>query len=161
MIINGSLLIFIVGLALATVICSTVWAQNSSPKPVSFVPDAVKWSDSPVLLPDGKIAVLAGEPLKAGLYAFRLKFPPNFKVMPHSHPEERIYIVIAGTWYIGLEDKFDPARLEAFPAGLLYVVPANITHFHWAKSGESIVQISAAGPTATNDVNPADDPRNK
>jgi hypothetical protein len=82
-------LIFIVGLALATVICSTVWAQNSSPKPVSFVPDAVKWSDSPVLLPDGKIAVLAGEPLKAGLYAFRLNFPPNFKVMPHSHPEDK------------------------------------------------------------------------
>jgi hypothetical protein len=49
-----------------------------------------------------------------------------------------------------LGDKFNPAKREALPAGTLCVVPTNITHFHWAKSGESIVQIFAAGPTATN-----------
>lgn len=158
---NVSLLILLIGLAFATVICSTVWAQSDSPKPIRFLPDDVKWADSPVLPPGGKIAVLSGKPFEAGPYAFRLKFPADFKVMPHSHPEERIYTVIAGTWYIGMGDKFDPAKLEAFPAGSLYVVPANVAHFHWAKSGESIVQINAVGPTATNYVNQADDPRNK
>lgn len=158
---NGSLLILAIGIAFAAVICSAVWAQNDSPKPVSFLPDDVKWADSPMLPPGGKIAVLSGKPFEAGLYAFRLKFPADFKVMPHSHPEERVYTVIAGTWYIGLGDKFDPAKLKAFPAGSLYVVPGGVAHFHWAKSGESIVQINAVGPTATNYVNQADDPRNK
>ncbi len=158
---NSSLMIQIIGLAFAVVICSTLWAQGDPPKPAQFLPDDIKWTDNPALPPGGQIAVLVGKPAQAGLYAFRLKFPANFKVMPHSHPEERIYTVIAGTWYIGLGDKFEPAKLKAFPAGSLYVVPANVSHFHWAKSGESIVQVNAVGPTATNYVDSVDDPRKK
>lgn len=158
---NGSLFIFVIVLAFATAMCSTVWGQSDSPKPIRFLPDDIKWADSPVLPQGGKIAVLSGKPAESGFYAFRLKFPAGFKVPPHSHPEERIYTVISGTWHIGLGDKFDPAKLEAYPAGSLYVVPANVSHFHWAKSGESIVQINGVGPTATNYVNPSDDPRKK
>ncbi len=66
--------------------------------------------------------------------------------MPHTHPEERTYTVIAGTWHIGLGDEFEPAKLKAFPAGSFYVLPANLPHFHWAKAG---------------DVDPADDPRKR
>ena len=38
----------------------------------------------------------------------------DYKVMPHSHPEERIYTVLSGTWYIGLGDnhQFDNPRPE-------------------------------------------------
>jgi quercetin dioxygenase-like cupin family protein len=158
---NDSLWILLIGLAFAVIICSTVWAQSDSPKPVQFLPGDITWTDSPVLPPGGKIAVLAGKPAQAGLYAFRLKFPADFKVMPHSHPEERIYTVIEGTWYIGLGDKFDPGKLKAFPAGSVYVVPANVSHFHWAKSGGSVVQVNGVGPTATNYVDSVNDPRKK
>lgn len=158
---NNSLEMLIISLVFAAVICSTVWAQGDQPKPVQFISSDIKWADNPALQSGGQIAVLVGNPAQVGLYAFRLKFPADFKVMPHSHPEERIYTVIAGTWYIGLGDKFEPAKLKAFPVGSLYVVPANVSHFHWAKSGESVVQVNAVGPTATNYVNSADDPRKK
>jgi quercetin dioxygenase-like cupin family protein len=158
---NNLFEMLIMGMAYSAVICCTVWAQDDVTKPIQFVPGDIKWTDNPALQQGGQIAVLVGKPAQAGLYTFRLKFPADFKVMPHSHPEERIYTVITGTFYIGLGDKFEPAKLKAFPAGSLYVVPANVSHFHWAKSGESVVQVSAVGPTATNYVDHKDDPRKK
>ena len=139
------------------------WDLIFSHATLHWIPDHRKLM--PMLLakvrPGGQIAVLVGKPAQAGPYAFRLKFPADYKVMPHSHPDERIYTVLSGTWYIGLGDKFDPVKLKAFPAGSIYVVPAKIHHFHWAKSGESIVQVNAVGPTATDYVDPANDPRKK
>lgn len=34
-----------------------------------------------------------------------------------------------------------------------------LTHFHWAKSGEYVTQISAIGPLGMEYLNPGDDPR--
>ncbi len=79
--------------------------------------------------------------------------------MPHSHPDERIYTVLAGTWFIGLGETFDSEQLEAFAPGAAYVVPAGTAHFHWARSGASVVEIAGVGPTSTDYVNPRDDPR--
>ena len=149
------------GAALAAVIFPAVRAQDDPPEAVQYLPTGIKWVDNPALPRGGQMAVLVGNPSAAGRYAFRIKFPADFKVMPHTHPEERIYTVISGTWHVGSGERFDPARLKAFPAGSLYVVPAGVSHFHWAKSGESIVQVNGAGPTAARYVNPADDPRRK
>jgi hypothetical protein len=38
--------------------------------------------------------------------------------MPHSHREDRIYTVISGIFYIGLGDKLDAGKLEAYPPAL-------------------------------------------
>ena len=35
----------------------------------------------------------------------------------------------------------------------------DVTHFHWAKSGEYITQVTALGPISLDYVHPADDPR--
>lgn len=156
-----SLVLLVTCAASVVVIVSTVWAQGGPPGSIQYLPADIKWVDNPALPPGGQMAVLVGKPVEANRYAFRIKFPPDLKVMPHSHPEERIYTVISGTWYIGLGDRFDPAQLKAFPAGSLYVVPAGVSHFHWAKSGESIVQVNGTGPTATDYADPADDPRRK
>src|SRR5262249_42437712 len=103
--------------------------------------------------------VVYGDPRKPGLYATRVKLPADYRIEPHTHPEERIYTVISGTFYIGFGDKFDPERLHAFPAGSLFVVPANASHFHWMRSGEAIVQISGVGPSGIDYADHADDPR--
>jgi hypothetical protein len=34
-------------------------------------------------------------------------------------------------------------------------------HFHWAKSGEYVTQVTAVGPISLEYVDPSDDPRNK
>jgi quercetin dioxygenase-like cupin family protein len=34
--------------------------------------------------------------------------------MPHRHPEDRIYTVLSGAFYIGLGEEFDESRLTAY-----------------------------------------------
>ena len=76
--------------------------------------------------------------------------PHGVKLMPHWHPEDRIYTVISGVFYIGLGDQFDVEKLVAYPPGSVIILPGNTCHFHWAKSGEYITQVTAIGPSAWN-----------
>jgi hypothetical protein len=39
------------------------------------------------------------------------------------------------------------------------ILPGNTSHFHWAKSGEYITQVTAIGPLGLEYVNSKDDPR--
>jgi len=87
--------------------------------------------------------------------------PHGVKLMPHKHPEDRIYTVISGVFYIGLGDEFEADRLEAYPPGSVINLPGNTSHFHWVKSGECIKQVSAIGPLGLECVNSTDDPRNQ
>ena len=66
---------------------------------------------------------------------------------------------MSGVFYIGLGDQFDGDRVEAHPPGSVIVLPGNTSHFHWAKSGEYITQVSAIGPLGLEYVDPGDDPR--
>lgn len=77
----------------------------------------------------------------------------------HRHPEDRIYTVISGIFYIGFGDKFDGDALTAYSPGSLLVLPGGTWHFHWAKSSEYIVQVNAIGPLGLEYANIADDPR--
>ena len=90
----------------------------------------------------------------------RVKVPQGVKLMPHRHPEDRIYTVISGVFYIGLGDQFDADKLEAYPPGAVIILPGNTSHFHWAKSGEYVTQVTAIGPLGLEYVDSKDDPRN-
>ena len=81
------------------------------------------------------------------------------KLMPHSHPEDRIYMVVSGVFYVGWGDHFDEDKLQAYPPGTVIFVPRNRSHFHWAKSGDYVAQVTAMGPSGTEYVNSKDDPR--
>lgn len=107
------------------------------------------------------MAALVGNPAEATRYVMRLRFPAGHRVMPHSHPEERIYTVLDGTWHIGLGRHFDASLVKAFPVGSVYVLPANVPHFHVAQTGRAIVQVNGVGPTATHYVDAFHDPRKR
>jgi hypothetical protein len=70
--------------------------------------------------------------------------------MPHRHPEDRVYTVVSGVFYIGLGGEFDPDKLEAYPPGSVIVLPGNTPHFYWAKSSEYVTQVTAIGRLALN-----------
>jgi hypothetical protein len=108
--------------------------------------------------PGAKIAVIPGDLSKAGLYATRLKFPADYRVMPHWHPVDKQVTVLSETINIGVGEKFDPEKGKALPAGSFLVMPAQRHHFAWTKE-ETIIQVHAIGPTAITHVNLADDPR--
>jgi quercetin dioxygenase-like cupin family protein len=139
--------------------CSFAHAQDEPAGFARALPDALKWAPNPAA-PDAQIAVLLGSPGKAEPYVVRAKFPDGYRIMPHTHPDQRTYTVLSGTWYLGFGDKFDQTKLKAYPAGSAYVLPANTPHFQLTK-GETVIQMNAVGPAGVTFLNPADDPRKK
>lgn len=125
----------------------------------SILSEEIDWKPFPAFPPSARLAVLVGEPTKAGPYLTRVKIPSGVKLMPHKHPEDRIYTVISGVFYIGLGDRFDPEKLAAYAPGSVIILPGETWHFHWAKSGEYVTQISAYGPLGIEYKEARDDPR--
>jgi anti-sigma factor ChrR (cupin superfamily) len=72
-------------------------------------PSELAWKDLPSL-PGVKIAVIEGPLDKPVPIMFRLKFPPNFKVMPHWHPGIEHITIISGMLHMGLGSAFDAAK---------------------------------------------------
>jgi hypothetical protein len=102
---------------------------------------------------------LSVTPSGPGPYVIRVKVPASVKLMPHRHPEDRIDNVISGVFYIGLGDQFDSAKVEANPSGAVIVLPGDTSHFHWAKSGEYVTEVTAIGPLGLEYLDRGDDPR--
>jgi quercetin dioxygenase-like cupin family protein len=125
----------------------------------SILPEDIEWKAFAALPPSVGLAVLVGEPSAPRPYVIRVKVPAGVKTMPHRHPEDRIYTVISGVFYVGLGDQFDTDKLHAYPPGCVIVLPGHTSHYHWAKSGEYVVQVTAIGPLGLEYINPEDDPR--
>ena len=126
----------------------------------SVLPEDIDWKQFPAFPPSVRLAVVIGEPSEPGPYVIRVKVPSGVKLMPHRHPEDRVYTVMSGVFYIGLGDQFDAATLQVYPPGSVVVLPGNTSHFHWAKSGEYVTQVAAIGPLGLEYLSAKDDPRN-
>jgi quercetin dioxygenase-like cupin family protein len=126
----------------------------------SVLPEDIDWQPFPSFPPSARLAVVVGDPAQAGPYVVRVKLPAGVKLMPHRHHEDRVYTVMSGVFYIGVGEQFDERKLQAYPPGAVIVLPGGTPHFHWAKSGEYITQVTAAGPISLEYLDPADDPRN-
>jgi len=121
----------------------------------------ITWNSFPAFPEKVKLAVLVGDPTKAEPFVVRVKVPGGEKIMPHAHPENRIYTVISGVFYIGIGTEFNEAALKAYPPGSIVILPGNTPHFHLAKSGEYITQVYAVGPLGLEYVDRQSDPRVK
>ena len=127
----------------------------------SVLPEDIDFEPFPSFPPTARLAVVVGHPAEPGPYVVRVKVPSGVKLMPHRHHEDRVYTVISGVFYIGLGEDFDPDKLQAYPPGAVVVLPGETAHFHWAKSGEYITQVTALGPISLDYVHPGDDPRSR
>ena len=127
----------------------------------AILSEDIDWKPFAGFPPSARLAVVVGRPSEPGLYTVRVKVPSGVKLMPHRHPEDRIYTVISGVFYIGLGDQFDADKLQAYPPGAVIVLPGNTSHFHWAKSSDYITQVSAIGPLGMEYVDSKDDQRNQ
>jgi hypothetical protein len=78
-----------------------------------ILPEDIDWKPFSAFPPPARLAVLVGEPTQAGPYLIRVKVPSGVKLMPHRHPEDRIYTVISGVFYIGLGARFEAEDLKA------------------------------------------------
>jgi quercetin dioxygenase-like cupin family protein len=124
----------------------------------SVRPEDIDWEPFAAFPPPARLAVVVGHPSEPGPYVVRVKVPSGLRLMPHRHHEDRVYTVMSGVFYIGLGDQFED-ELTAYPPGSVVVLPGGTSHFHWAKSGEYVTQVTAIGPISLEYVDPRDDPR--
>jgi quercetin dioxygenase-like cupin family protein len=125
----------------------------------SALPEDIDFEPFPSFPPSARLAVVVGQLSEPAPYVVRVKLPSGVRLMPHRHHEDRVYTVISGVFYIGLGEHFDEGALQAYPPGAVIVLPAGTPHFHWARSGEYVTQVTAIGPISLDYVDPADDPR--
>jgi quercetin dioxygenase-like cupin family protein len=131
------------------------------PHAIVATPDAIKWAPAPPSLPAGaKLAVLEGDPAKAGAFTMRLSMPAGYRIPPHFHPVTEHVTVIEGTFYVGMGDTFDASRATALPVGTFAALDPGVRHFAFTK-GTTTIQLHGVGPWSLTYVNPADDPRTK
>ena len=135
-----------------TLFMVSAFAQSSALEPARLTPEDLKWA-APT--PAGtQRANLAGDDKKAGMYAYRVRFPANFRNQPHFHPDDRIVTVISGTLYVGFGEQFDESKMKALSASSIWTEPAKQPHFVWAKDGEVVIQVIGIGPSAVTLIPP-------
>jgi quercetin dioxygenase-like cupin family protein len=151
------MLSFAAGLATLFVLAASASAQTHV---ITTLADA-GWGPAPPMLPPGaQIAVLAGDPSKPAPYTVRLKFPANYRVPAHSHPNDENVMVVSGDLFIGMGNKLDKKSATALGKGGYALMPANHNHFAFTTS-EATILLYGIGPVDFTYVNPADDPRKK
>src|SRR5690242_5814241 len=67
---------------------------------VRLTPGEIRWQD----IPGGhgaRMATIAGDPARPGIYVQRVRFPPHVMDRPHWHPGNRYVTVLEGTWFTG------------------------------------------------------------
>ena len=122
-------------------------------------PAELTWNDLPSL-PGVKIAVIEGPLTQAVPIMFRLKFPANYQVPPHSHPGIEHITILSGTLNMGMGDMFDKTKTRALTPGSVAIMPPGTHHFVWTNE-ETVGQVHSTGPWLVTYVNPADDPSKK
>jgi quercetin dioxygenase-like cupin family protein len=136
-------------------------AQQASHAHVMVTPTDAKWVQAPASLPSGaQVAMLEGDPAKPGAFTMRIKMPDGYRIPPHFHPADEHVTVIAGTFIMGLGEKFDESAGKPLAAGSFALMPTGTRHFAWTK-GETTIQLHGVGPWGITYVNPSDDPRKK
>ena len=60
----------------------------------AMLSEEIEWKPFAAFPSQARLAVLVGEPTKAGPYVIRVKVPRGVKLMPHRHPEEEIMICL-------------------------------------------------------------------
>jgi mannose-6-phosphate isomerase-like protein (cupin superfamily) len=136
------------GIVLASVSIGAASAQQLDPKVVTFkLPDQIVWKDNPK--GGNRSAVLLGDPAKAGPYAVLLQWLPGNMSRPHYHPNDRFFIVVSGTWWVGSGSTFEPNATVPVPAGSFVTHFAKGVHFDGAKEEQATILVWGEGPATS------------
>ncbi|MBV9528124.1 cupin domain-containing protein [Sphingomonas sp.] len=121
----------------------------------------LKWGPAPPALPAGaQMAVVSGDPTKAGMFTVQVKFPADYAVPAHWHPTDEKLTILSGKLGYGMSSKLDKAKAKTLTAGQHVVMKAKMNHWVFAETPVEF-QLNARGPFQVTYVDPKDDPRKK
>jgi pimeloyl-ACP methyl ester carboxylesterase/quercetin dioxygenase-like cupin family protein len=106
-----------------------------------------------------RTTILYGDPSSPGPYTIALQVPPNTRIAAHNHRDERVAVVVSGTWNFGYGDVNTNAATKALSPGSFYTEPADVMHFARTDGEPAVVYIFGNGPTDTKYADAAADPR--
>ena len=117
------------------------------------------WGPAPPALPSGaKVAVVSGDPAKAGPFTIRIDMPPDYAIRPHHHPTVEVVRLLEGTLHFGHGPKYDQQAMKPVALDELISIPPKQPHFVHAAS-RVVVEVQSTGPFEVTYVDPKDDPR--
>ena len=135
-------------LALAAAGCATEPVGKLDPKIATYIePKDIKWV--PNAAGTNETMVLYGDPNEPGLYIVRLKWKAGNMSRPHFHPNDRLIVVLSGTWWVGTGDVFDPNNTVPMRAGTQVYHYGKQIHYDGAKDEDAIIQLTGMGPATT------------
>jgi hypothetical protein len=123
------------------------------PAVIAFTPpERVAWVDNPRA--GNRSAILQGDPAKPGPYAMLIEWLPGNMSRPHFHPNDRHFLVISGTWWVGSGAKFAPEETVPMPAGSSVTHFAKGVHFDGAKGEPARILVWGEGPATSTPFGP-------
>jgi hypothetical protein len=118
------------------------------PASVTFIePADIKWVPNAAGTAD--TAILYGDPSKPGLYVVRYRWKAGNMSRPHFHPNDRLIVVLSGTWWVGTGEVFDPASTVPMHAGTQVLHIGKKIHYDGAKDSDAVIQIHGIGPATS------------
>ena len=119
----------------------------------SVLPEDIEWKPFAAFPAAARLAILVGQPSEPGPYVIRVKVPTGVKLMPHRHPEDRIYTVMSGVFYIGLGETFDGDKVRAV-VNTTDVDRLDVKAIKAAMPDEWIKKFTKTTPTTTVSIKP-------
>jgi hypothetical protein len=111
------------------------------------LPANVQWLDNAART--NQTAKIYGDPSKPGPYAMLIRWKAGNMSRPHFHENDRFFVVLSGTWWVGTGPKFDPASTTPMPAGTLVTHFARGIHYDGAKDTDAVIALHGMGPVST------------
>jgi quercetin dioxygenase-like cupin family protein len=116
-------------------------------EPTIFRIDDIPYKTQSTPFGNLEIAIIFGDPTKAGPYVQRIKFPPRMEVKPHSHGKDELKIVslLEGELlfgYLGEEG-------EAMKPGNIWTESMGLVHFGLAGDKGAVIEIFGIGPVSS------------
>jgi quercetin dioxygenase-like cupin family protein len=145
-------------LLLTPLLATPCLAQQFSIMPGGDLPvaaielDKMPWTKIPGISAAQDFATIVGDRAKPGLYIQLVRWPPHAVLKAHSHPDDRYVLVLSGTFYHGIADKFDEGKLEARPAGSFFTEPKGVRHFGMTKDEGTVLYFVGTGPSTTDNL---------
>lgn len=112
----------------------------------SIAPDKLTWMPFDKSHPEGlQLAVLHGDPAKAGPFAIRLKIPAGFTIPSHTHSNAEYITVLSGHAQVSWGLKSDVSKGDTLePGSFFWLNPGD--HHVFRASDETIVDLHSTGP---------------
>lgn len=117
------------------------------PADLQWIPDSLD--------PTRTMALVVGDPTKAGPYTVRMRARPGYAIALHQHPnEDENLTVLSGSLHWSCGAAGSGAAEHMAPAGSLVLFPAGTPHRLWSTE-ETVLQMTGIGPRTYVYLHPA------